>query len=281
MIIAKTKTSLSILSVLLLLSVRLMAQGDLLIYPKRVSFEGSARTQQISLSNTGKDTARYVISFIQIRMKEDGKFEQITQPDSGQYFSDKHVRIFPRAVTLAPNEGQVIKIQVSQSNKLLAGEYRSHLYFRAVNIEKPLGDSIKKETTGVSVKIVPVFGFSIPVIIRIGDNDTKVSLSDLKVEKEDSASSVLKLQFHRTGNMSVYGDISVQHISDGGKITQVAHVKGISVYSPNKRRDIKIDLENKPGLNYHAGKLRVIYTTSTEAKPEKLASAELTLSNSF
>ena len=69
------------------------AQGDLMIYPKRIVFEGAKRSQEINLANSGKDTARYVLSVVQIRMKEDGSFEQITEPDPGQVFADKFFRI--------------------------------------------------------------------------------------------------------------------------------------------------------------------------------------------
>src|SRR4249920_2293167 len=69
-------------------STGIFAQGNLLIFPKRVVFEGGKKTEVITLSNTGKDTAKYSISFVQIRMNEDGSFENISQPDSGQMFAD-------------------------------------------------------------------------------------------------------------------------------------------------------------------------------------------------
>lgn len=40
----------------------LSAQGDLLITPRRVVFEGNKRSTDISLANIGKDTATYSIS---------------------------------------------------------------------------------------------------------------------------------------------------------------------------------------------------------------------------
>ena len=43
-----------------------IAQGDLLIYPKRVLFEGPKRAETLNLSNVGKDTATYKITFCAI-----------------------------------------------------------------------------------------------------------------------------------------------------------------------------------------------------------------------
>ena len=94
----------------------------------------------LNLANTGKDSATYAISIVQIRMKEDGGFETITEPDQGQRFADRNIRFFPRSVTLGPNEAQVVKVQLMKTNELTEGEYRSHFYFRAVPKSNPLGE---------------------------------------------------------------------------------------------------------------------------------------------
>jgi hypothetical protein len=127
------------------------------------------------------------------------------------------------------------------------------------------------------VKLTPVYGISIPVIIRTGENNAKVSMSNLKLEKANNGTPVLSLRFNRTGNMSVYGDISIEQVLESGKITPAGFIKGISVYTPNKLRDIKINLNAKSGINYKSGKLRVVYSNSTDGKTERLASAELLL----
>jgi P pilus assembly chaperone PapD len=255
-----------------------MAQGNLLINPKRVVFDDRKHFQEINLANTGNDTARYLISFIQIRMNEDGRFEEINEPDSGQMFAHKYLRIFPRSVTLAPTEAQVVKIQVSQSSKMLPGEYRSHLYFRAVPKENPLGGkSVKADTTNVSVRLTPVFGISIPVIIRTGESTAKVNLSNLHVEALPDSLFILQLKLNRTGNMSVYGNLIIEHISTDGKITRAALVKGVSVYTPNASRVVRIKLDQEAAIDYRSGKLNVFYSRPAEEKSEKLASAELAL----
>lgn len=84
-------------------------QGNLLITPRRVVFEGSKRSIDLNLANTGKDTATYAISLVEIKMKEDGGFETITKPDSGQLFADRFIRFFPRAVTLGPGRLRWLK----------------------------------------------------------------------------------------------------------------------------------------------------------------------------
>lgn len=257
---------------------KVTAQGNLMIFPKRVVFEGAKRYETINLANTGQETATYLISFVQIRMNEDGGFENIAEPDSGQRFADRFIRLFPRSVTLAPNEAQVIKVQLTGTNRLTPGEYRSHIYFRAEPDEKPLGEEEPlKDSTSISVSLRAVFGISIPVIIRVGESTAKVSLSELSFEMNNDTLPMLSMVFHRSGNMSVYGDITVTHISPQGETTEAGLMKGIAVYTPGLIRQAKLGLKNNLGINYREGKLRLVFTPQADDKNGQHAEAELQL----
>ncbi|MEO5683524.1 MAG: hypothetical protein ABIQ88_12825 [Chitinophagaceae bacterium] len=254
------------------------AQGNLLLMPRRIVFEGAKRYEEINLANTGRDTARYAISLMHVRMNKDGGFTEITEPGEGERFADKYIRFFPHSVTLGPDESQVIKIQLNRSNELTAGEYRSHIYFRAIPNEAPLGEKQPAVAdSSISVKLVPVFGISIPVIIRVGEDSSQVSLSDLSVKMVEDTIPVLNMTFLRKGNLSVYGDLSVDYISAQGKKIAAGTIKGIAVYTPNAAREFKMNLEKKPGINYHTGKLHITYTTPAEARLVKMAETELLL----
>lgn len=248
---------------------------DLLVNPKRVVFEGNQRIQELNVANIGKDTARYVISFIQIRMKTDGSFEEISVPDSGQYFADKHLRVFPRTITLAPNEAQVVKVQTSGTSRLPKGEYRSHMYFRSLSTPVPLGERPAEPASGVSIRITPVFGLSIPVIIRREDPAAAVRLSGLNFANESGVPAI-GFRISRTGDRSVYGDLKVEHISAEGKVTEVSSVKGVAVYTPNEYRDVRLALKTG-GPSYRTGKLRVTYTDAESDGKKELASADILL----
>jgi len=262
----------------MIISTRAMAQGNLLITPRRVVFEGQKRTQDLNLANTGVDTAKYNVSIIQYRMREDGSFEEITTPDAGQNFADKFLRFFPRTVTLAPNEAQVVKMQVTKADQLTPGEYRSHVYFRAVPKQTALGtEEVKKDSTSIGVRLIPIFGITIPVIIRVGESTTKVNLSDLKLDVLNDSISRLQFAFNRSGNMSVYGDIVVEHISPTTVVTQVGTVRGIAVYTPNAVRRFQMDLDKKAKVDYRSGNLKITYTTQSDTKPETLSVAVLPL----
>lgn len=257
----------------------LLAQ-DLLVFPKRVIFEDGKRSQAINLTNTGKDTARYNISFVQIRMNEDGSFEKISQPDTDQLFADKYLRYFPHSVVLAPNESQVVKIQITKSDALQPGEYRSHLYFRAESAGEPLGDEQTDkniDTSSISIHLTAVFGITIPTIIRIGEPTTQISVSDLSFENFNDSIPIMQMQFNRSGNMSVYGDLKVDYVSPQGKETRVADIKGIAVYTPTSKRRVRVTLEQLKGVDYSQGKLKVTYSSQAEDKFMSLAEGELIL----
>ena len=253
-------------------------QGNLLVTPRRVVFEGTKRSIDLNLANIGQDTATYAISLVQIRMKEDGGFETITVPDPGQNFADQNLRYFPRSVTLPPNEAQVVKVQLVRATQLASGEYRSHFYFRSVPKIKPLGEEeTVKDTTTISVRLTPVFGITIPAIIRSGVSTSKVTLSDLALTIAEDATPTLRLKFNRTGNFSVYGDLAVDHVSPQGKVTRVGAANGIAVYTPNSARRFQFNLNKMPGVDFRTGKLLVVFSASSDVKPAKLAEAELLL----
>jgi hypothetical protein len=267
-----------LIGLLLFMPASIRAQGNLLILPKRIVFDGTRRTQDLNLANTGKDSATYVISFIQIRMKEDGTFQNITEPDSGQYFADKNLRIFPRSVTLGPKESQTVKIQVMQASTLVSGEYRSHIYFRAVPRVAAAGEKAAPvDSANLSVKLTPVFGISIPVIIRVGENSSVAGISDVSIDLVNAQKPQLNLYLNRAGNMSVYGDLFVDYLSAQGKKIRVGAVNGIAVYTPLSRRKVAVKLEVPPGIDYHSGKLYIQYVLPTASKMTVLSEKELSL----
>jgi P pilus assembly chaperone PapD len=268
----------ALLSILAFLPTNAIAQGNLLITPRRVVFEGNVKSIDLNLANSGQDTATYAISLVQIRMKDEGGFETITEPDPGQLFADKNIRFYPRTVTLGPAEAQVIKVQLIKPNELAAGEYRSHFYFRAVPRTKPLGEEeAPKDSSTISVQLTPIFGITIPVIIRVGENNSKVTLSDIKFQNVNDTIPRISFTFNRTGKMSVFGDIAVDYISPQGKISRVGIANGIAVYTPNLIRHFQFNLNKIPGIDYKSGTLKIIYSAPSDVKPVKYAEAVLNL----
>jgi hypothetical protein len=253
------------LGLFLFFAPHMFGQGNLVIYPKRLVFEGTQnRVQLLNLTNTGKDSATYRISYVEIKMTGDGQREHLSEPEDGQRFATPFLRVFPRTVSLGPNKSQQIKIQLIKASSLEPGEYRSHLYLRAVPKEKKLKNKKDNdnENTGLSISLRPVFGYTITNIIKIGEPDIQVELSDIAVEISEKNIPELSFNINRKGNMSPYGDFSVWHISTKGEETIVGSIKGISVYVPGTYRKLRIKLNNSKGLNFKEGELRIVYASS-------------------
>ncbi len=243
-----------------LFSISGFAQGDLMIMPKRLVFDGSQRSHEINLANTGSDSATYAISIVQYNMTESGNFEEVTEPEEGQRFATDFLRYYPRQVVLGPNEAQTVRIQLTRTGNLEQGEYRSHIYFRAVEKQTALGEEDQNEAEGISINIKTVFGISIPVIIREGASTTTIELSKLELNR-DPENPVLSMVINRSGNMSVYGELSVEHISGEGLKTEIGKVKGLAVYTPNTKRDFAFKLQNTEKIDLNKGKLNITYKT--------------------
>lgn len=251
--------------------------------PKRFVFEGNRRTQELNLGNSTNDSSQYIISVVEMRMREDGSFEEVKSLDSGQLGATGHIRVFPRYVVLGPNEAQTVKVQLVNRNKMAEGEFRSHIMIKAAPKKKPDYKKLEKMVTNLSVKLTPVFAITIPVIIRVGNYDARLNFSDVSFEllppENTGKTGIPRLYgtLNRTGKMSVYGNLSIDHVNNEGLVTHVGIAKGIAVYAPNAKRQFVIDLADNLDVDYKKGKLQLSYTTKIEDRFVKMAEFELPL----
>jgi len=254
------------------------AQGGLLISPKRVVFEGNKQKAELSLMNTGADTATFSVSFRQYNMTEDGKLVLIEKTDSLGMFADPFLRVFPRKVTLAPGEGQTVMLQLRRKAGMKDGEYRSHLWFRDEKDYSALAkkNNPKLDTNQMSVSVIAVYGMTIPIIIRTGEVNTGATLSDILLDKQDTVNS-LKLTINRTGNISISGKLSIEYVPISGKPIPVGMVN-VAIYTNITKRYVIVKLNKSIGVDLTKGKLKVVYSSTDDAvKKEIYSISELEL----
>ncbi|MFN8240598.1 MAG: hypothetical protein U0X39_07580 [Bacteroidales bacterium] len=263
---------------LLLQATITFAQGDLLVTPKRVLFNGNKQRETLNLVNIGKDTAVYSITFVQKVMLEDGSFRNIEKADSGQMFANPYLVIFPRKVTLAPGEAQAVMVQCRRKPDMAQGEYRSHLFFRAEKTKAPMGiPSSGKDTNRVSVQLQPIFGVSIPIIIHSGEVNVTTSISNIKLAGLEKKKPSVRFSLVRQGNISAYGDVTVEFTPNGGKTVTAGIVKSLAVYTTINRRDIEVPLTLIDAVNLRKGILSVKFTSPEGTKQVVFARNEITL----
>jgi P pilus assembly chaperone PapD len=246
------------------------AQGDLMVMPTRVTIDGTKRFEVLTVLNRGTDSAQYTISFLQYRMTPQGDLQEITDAEA-QMKASEFVRFFPKQVYLAPGESQTVRIQVTKPEGLAEGEYRSHLYFRSVPKDEPA--TSRADSGNLSVRLTPVFGISIPVIVRHGDLNASVTMRDAKVVTEPTG-KMLTLSLERSGERSVYGDMHVDLRKPNGETRNVSLVRGISVYTPNTSRGVRLPIQV---ASDEKGTLVITYKQKIDGKETVLAESQAEL----
>lgn len=260
--------------VLILLTANLFtiaAQGDLIVTPNRVVFEGRKQKEVLNLINKSDKPATYTVSFVQRSMNEDGSFNIVETEDKDAPFADPFLRIYPRQVTLMPGEGQVVIIQVRKKPDMMEGEFRSHLYFRAEEKNNPLDNTIIEAPNAIDIKLTPIYGITIPIIIRNGNTSVVSTINDVKLIKNKDE-MVVNFVLNRIGNSSSYGNFKVEYIPLKGKPIIVGELNGIAIYTNIKKRFISIALNKKyfNEINVQKGKLRVSYVSRNESLKQEL-----------
>ena len=212
--------------------------GDLLLAPTRVVFEGRKRSAEVNLSNIGPAQATYRISLVRMEMDEAGSIkERPLDPGSESLLS--LFRFSPREVTLQPQESQTVRIQVRKPAELPAGEYRLHMVFRAVPPATSAAATPAEPAKGLSIKLTPIYGIAIPLIIRHGETAAQVSIAEPAL---DPAKRTLQFRLDRSGNQSVYGDLQATLFPPTGVSEVLAQATGLAVYASNPSRRVSLPL---------------------------------------
>ncbi|MEX2365614.1 MAG: molecular chaperone, partial [Pseudohongiellaceae bacterium] len=169
-------------------------------------------------------------------------------------------------VTLEPGAGQTVRIMVRKPANLDAGEYRSHLLFTKQPEANPRNGQpqINTDSDKIGISVSLLIGASIPVIVRHGNTDAEVSLSNLAIDQPSANQTILSVQINRQGNQSVYGDLAVSFTPEGGKEQVIARANGLAVYAPNSHRRINLNLTTPEGGSLSGGRINVVYRQQAE-----------------
>lgn len=213
-----------------------MAAGDLLVAPTRVVLEGGRGTEVI-LNNVGSQPATYRISLELRRMNAEGRLDEVVP----QSETDKEKAVLamvsyaPRRVTLPPNQPQVIRVGTRISPDLPDGEYRAHMLFRAVPDAMPVTASPRE---GLSIALTPIYGVTIPVIVRKGALQATAAISAVHLARQ-GGQTALAFTLARSGSRSVYGRLRVTR---AGVAKPIYEARGLAVYAEVSQRTVSLPL---------------------------------------
>lgn len=245
--------------------------GDLLVAPTRVVLDG-ARGTEVILNNIGSETATYRVSLELRRMTREGNLTEVSEPSPEEQAALSMVTFAPRRVTLAPNQPQAIRIGIRAPEGLADGEYRAHLLFRAVHDPKPAAAKAEDAGSGFSVSLTPIYGVTIPVIVRFGQLEARAAIANARLVTQDGREAV-SFDLSRTGGRSVYGEVRVLK---PGRENPVVLVRGIAVYKEVGTRNVTLPL--LPDVTGSiAGPATIQYVELREDGGSILAEAEVVL----
>lgn len=270
-----TRRSLVLLALLAGLSLPtapVLAQGDLLVAPTRVILDGRRGTEVI-LSNIGSEEATYRVELELRRMTPEGGLLDV-EPDEANEIERaalEMIRYAPRRITLPPGQPQAVRLSARPGADLPEGEYRVHMAFRA--IPKPIRvTENQEEERGVKLKLVPVYGVTIPIIVRHGQLKVAASLAQPRIERGADGNG-LHLTVARQGQASTYGDLQILR---QGSADVLYTARGLAVYAEVPSRDFELPLTDEE-LARLSGPVRIEYRETAAAGGGLIAALDTVL----
>jgi P pilus assembly chaperone PapD len=214
--------------------------GDLLVAPTRLVLDGRRGTEVI-LNNIGDEPATYRVSVEFRRMTPDGGLVDVDAPTAEDRQAEDMIVYAPRRVTLAPHEPQSIRVSARPPAGLPDGEYRIHLLFRAVPPPHPVVTpaSAADQPRGVRFALTPVYGVTIPVIVRLGNLEATAGIANVHLERKDGKAAVA-FDLSRSGTRSTFGEVRVLK---PGRRDPIAVQRAVAVYKEIGTRHVSIPLD--------------------------------------
>lgn len=258
--------------------------ANLNISPKRVTFDRTRRSATVYIYNQGQAAASFDIALIDRVMLPDGQIIAVAdvKPESKAIADKLHsaqtmLQVSPRRATLAPGQGQTIRLRVAAAAEGAPGEARSHLTITTI---PPADTGLTAEqaaagtTNELRFQVNSVFGLSIPAIVRSGDLDVRAGIENPRYEfadvSPDGVAPPKRTQFVvfdlvRQGANSLFGNIEVRPAGNR-RGDPVGLARGIGVYTEIDRRTVRIPLAREAG----AGEKLDITFTDDDTSPGKL-----------
>jgi P pilus assembly chaperone PapD len=209
--------------------------GDLLVAPTRLVLDGH-KGAEVILNNIGDEPATYRVSIEFRRMTEGGDLVDVTTPSDLDKKAEDMIVYAPRKVVLAPHEPQAIRIVARAPQGLPDGEYRVHLLFRAIPPPNPIVQPSGEPPKGVQFKLTPVYGVTIPVIVRLGNLQATAGIANVHIETKSGAPAI-GLDLTRQGSRSTYGEVRVLK---AGVKDPIAVQKGVAIYTEIGKRHVSV-----------------------------------------
>ena len=214
-------------------------QGILFSEYRLILKAGEIRTLQVC--NPTDETRSYKLYSVDKTMKDGGGLVDVPLSINHPTSLKKQLRIFPKRITLAPNECQEVQLQLKNTSQLPDGEFRSFLFF----LPLVSADTKKLDPTiiskGTTPNIIMRIGAAIPIFYRKNTHVDNVFIDKVSLKKDSINRHTLSLRLNREGTQSTYGVVEVKCKSKGEPIV-VATKYGNAMYAETNWKELSIPI---------------------------------------
>ena len=133
------------------------------------------------------------------------------------------------------------------------------MLFRAIPDAKAVtaGDGAKE---GVSISLTPIYGITIPIIVRQGALAATAAIKSARIVEGD-VNPLLVLDMERSGTRSTYGRIRV---TKAGVAKPVFEARGLAIYADVSKRQVRLPLD-PVSLAQLSGPVKIEYLEDVDA----------------
>jgi hypothetical protein len=259
--------------------------GDVNLTPRRIVFGPRDRgVKEITIFNRTNGTATYTITLTDRAMTPDGALVETADAPEAERARLKSalgfIRYSPRQMTLGPRESQTVRLQARPPAGEPPAEYRTHFSVTATP-PPDTGTDIAAAASGarsdlLQVRITPIYGIMIPIIVRTGDLSAKASISDVHLVESQGRKGI-GFAINRSGDRSVYGGIDI-YLEGSGSPRKIGGIRGLGVYGEIDHRNVVIPLEATAPAVGAGSRVKIVYTDDELDPGKVLAETEATLS---
>jgi hypothetical protein len=247
--------------------------GDLLVAPTRIVLDGR-KGAEVILNNIGEEPATYRVSIEFRRMTEEGGLVDVTEPTADDQKAADMVIYAPRKVVLAPHQPQAIRIRAYPARRAcptasIGCICCSAPFPRQIRLCSRHRSDTEK---GVRFQLTPVYGVTIPVIVRLGNLQATASIQHVHLDRKDGK-SLVEMDISRSGKRSTFGEVRV--LKPGAK-APIAIQKGVAVYTEIGIRHVAIPVD-EARLADAAGPVTVQYVETFDDGSNVIAETQAVL----
>ena len=258
---------------------------DVNLTPRRLVFGPRDRgVKNITVFNRTNGTATYTIVLTDRVMTPDGALVPADEAPADEKSRLKSalslIRYSPRQMTLGPMQSQTVRLQARPPSGKPSAEYRTHFSVTATP-PPDTGIDIAAAASGtqsdaLQVRITPVYGIMIPIIVRTGELPVQTAISNVHLAQAQGRRAV-GFTINRSGDRSIYGGIDVFLLGSGAP-KKIGAIRGLGVYGEVDHRNVVIPLDpNAPAVG-RGSRVKIVYTDDELSPGTVLAETEATLS---